>query len=183
MNIEKIVNENGFVFKNKTSETYKEKFVLKITADENDADNLTETTEFLLEKFTESSLENFLNVIKVLLKLVNPRILVRNSYYKNSRITEMMHTLTEEDIQILYQYDFSKINPKDDFDFDIHDIEEYSIFDRCSWTGDSTIRAWFPSGDFDQNDSEFVNNCHTLNGVELFYHDAEGNIVEILKEI
>lgn len=178
MNLEKIVNENGFVFKNKTSETYVEKIVLKITADPNDLDNITEETEFLLDEIDEEYLTSFLNVVKVLLKLVNP------GYPNHSKIFGLWDKLTDEDITILYKFDFDHLNEefKDD-DLDETNFEDYNIFDECAWQHDSSIREWFPSGEYDMEDSHFIKNCHSLNGIELFYHDAEGNIVEILKEI
>lgn len=172
MNIEKIVNENGFSFKKIPTKNIQEKFVLKITADPNDCDLITEETVFAAKYFNESSLKVFLDVVNVLLKLKTPK----NSH---THISYLWNTLTEEDIAILYQYDLSKVS--DGVDFDIHDIEEYSIFDCCAWEHESEIRTWFPNDEYWMENSDLIRDCHTLHSVELFYHDSFGNIIEIIK--
>lgn len=166
--VKDIVTANGLSAHEPQIVIEKEKFILHITADHNDADYETESTTFLVD--SDFDLVELLNVLKVLKKLKRVR---------HKHIDVLYHDLTEEDVNVLFEYDRKR-------DSDIVDIEEYSLFDiNCEYTlkyktydYDSEIRSWFPDSEYERHGS--IRGNHSLISIELQYNDGNGNLLNIV---
>lgn len=178
--IKQAASANGMILEKVNVKEPEEKIVLKIVADHNDCDYEEKFTTIKIVKDDED-LDHFFKVINVLKKLVQAK---RYEEGKNNwHISELYSSLTEEDLTILHSYDL-KHNNYTEAEFNVSDIEEYSIMDGSEWAneGISTIRDWFPSNDdFEHDDnSEHINANHSLIEISMQYHDGLGNILNIV---
>lgn len=172
---------NGFVFKKPIDPVLEEKIVLKIVADHNDGDYITEFTNINVNKI---NLDLFFKVIKVMLKLVQADVYSGNE--TSWHIIDLYNKLTEEDIKTLHAFDKSRLPENheiySDNIKDINDLEEYSLMDLSPWADYSAIRDWFPCPDWDSEDSDHIKSNHSLISVTMQYHDGKGNILNIEPE-
>ncbi len=140
----------------------KNKYILTITCDKNDGDDLTKVTTLDVVPGEYFNPELFVKMVKVLQKLCG-------------RISETYKNLGEDDIKVLYEYDTYN-QDADWIERLVAPIGKFAITDDIrDW--DSNIVDLFPIDSEHltwKNEAGKINECHSVKEVQLIWIDENG---------